>query len=384
VATAKADTLLPLDTFAKYVGISPLHFNQSYLGDGPPCGVVWLQYNWQGQTSRERVAQAISEAENDLERFLGFPVAPKWFEDQRVSLIEGQSGLITLPKARYLMGGRKGVVRLTANADVTYDASITGSTYNDRATITVNTSLTNPAEIALCYPGENIADWQIRPINVVISSGQAVITCGRHQLVRKEFLETFETPVSIIATEDEKYLEHVDVYRIYNDPATQVLIQSFDSCGCGLSEGCAACQFNIDTGCITGIDAKAGIVHIAPATWNDDNNEFDTTCCLTGKPYAARNYFKAGWPLVNNEMDDLWAQAVVKLAISKLENAACPCPSVKSTFEWWSEELGKNTRERTYKVPDALKSCPWGYSRGALFAYSVALNHRMPQGMKSA
>lgn len=362
MATAKVETLLPLDTFAHLLQIHPLHFNQVYQDDMPPCGMVWLQYGWQSDncSSREEVAIAIDSAENDLEQFLGFPVAPKWFEDQLVPYIGPR---LTLPKAHYIMGGKRRTLRISAGASITYSGDV--------GTITVTTDV-DINEIAIVYPGEDFADWRIRGISVVRSGGDVIITVKRCKLVTKDLLENYIVG-SLIYSENANFLDTIDVYRIYNDPATQLAIQSISRSCCSTCGGCYNCDFTINTGCMRGFIAEEGIVDISAATWEDDSFTYTS---VSGVPYQVRAHFKAGWPLVNGEMYTMWQLAVARLALTRLSTPLCNCPSVKRRVDWWTEDLGKGI----HKIPSELKNSPWGYTRGALYAYSVANKHRKAQG----
>lgn len=380
VGTAKVDTLLPIDTFAAIMGIHPMHFNQVYIDEAPPCGVVWLQYGWQADncSSREEVARAIRSAEDSLEQYLGFSVAPKWFVNRNIPLENYVQLQVVLPKGYYITGGARRTLLLEEDATIVYDTEFVGSTYLERATITITSDL-DPTEIAICYPGEDIDDWQIRPIKAVSNNdGTITITCNRHQLVKKPLIESF-TSGSVIGTEDGNFLTQVDVYRIYNDPSQQVHLYHVPAC---CSSGCALCSFDVDTGCIRSTHPKESIVKISPGTWNQETQDFDYVC-PSRNYYRVHTWFKAGWPLINNSMDTMWADAVSKLAVTRLENVLCPCPGVQKKVSWWTEDVSAAQRGGAHRIPNGLLNCPWGYTRGALHAYSIALKHRIAQGLTS-
>lgn len=373
MGTAKVDTLLPLDIFAAAMGIHPMHFNQVYIDEAPPCGVVWLQYGWQSDncSSREEVAQAIRSAEDSLEQYLGFSVAPKWFVNRNISLKDHRYLQVVLPKGYYITGGARRTLLLESGASVIYSTDFPGSPYKEKATITITSSLA-PNEIALCYPDEDIEDWQIRPIKAVANNdGTITITCQRHQLVKKHLLESF-TPNSVIGTEDDSFLDEIDVYRIYNDPSQQAQLYHTPAC---CSSGCSSCSYEVDTGCIRSTHPKESIVIVSPANWDQEIQDYTYICPSTLNYYRVHTWFKAGWPLINNAMDQMWTDAISKLAVTRLENVLCPCPGVQKKVSWWTETLKT--------VPSNLVGCPWGYTRGALYAYSIALKHRISQGLTS-
>jgi hypothetical protein len=87
---ASTPTKLPLATFARLLGLNPLHIAQVYFKpatSGTPrsnCSTVMAQYEWQDvdAVSREEIARAIREAETNIERELGFRLLPAWEEDE--------------------------------------------------------------------------------------------------------------------------------------------------------------------------------------------------------------------------------------------------------------------------------------------------------------
>src|SRR6476469_6892264 len=84
-------TLLPLTRFAEIVAYSPILFNQvevADIQDASSCSDPVLEYTWQprggGRPGREEIAVAIQQAEDAIERVVGFAPAPKWYVDDIV------------------------------------------------------------------------------------------------------------------------------------------------------------------------------------------------------------------------------------------------------------------------------------------------------------
>jgi len=83
MARSDFETLLPLDSYARIIGVDPRHFNQVYCESFPDRrgeDLVWFQDHWPqpGRASRDDVAIAIAEAEELIAEVLGFYVAPKY------------------------------------------------------------------------------------------------------------------------------------------------------------------------------------------------------------------------------------------------------------------------------------------------------------------
>lgn len=361
---------MTLDTFASIVGVHPLHFNQVEFNGVGGCGRVWLQYDWQGPTavSRESVARAISSAEDLLEEYLGFATKPKWYEDWILPL-EGNP--LVLPRAHYISGGRKTIDLIEAGVTVTFsDEDLDG--YDETATISVATSVTDPDEIVVYYPDEN-SDWQIPTKSITITNGTATIKIAREDLVKKELLEALH-PNAVDGTTDASFYDAVDIYRQWSDPSTQCYLRHRDYNCCSGITGCEACTFTEQSACLHSSDRKSSIVNITRADWSTDH--FDPVYCNSYTYYAARTSFIAGWT-----GSPIWDQAIAYLALTQLDAGLCECPTVQKRMDYWTTDLGKSDRTQNYKIPKALDQCPWGYQRGALFAYSIAQKHKMPQGM---
>lgn len=359
---------MPLDTFAAIVGVHPLHFNQVQVDGVSGCGRVWLQYDWQGPTaiSRESVAMAIASAENLLEQFLGFPVSPTWYADYIVKL--QKQNPIVLPKAHYITGGIKKTDIVTSDAVIVYSDTDTDG-YAETATVTfvVPDEITDPTEVAAFYPGETTEAWRIRPVKVDLTAGTIVL--NRHDLVLKSELEALR-PTQIDGLDNSKFLTEVDIYRVWNDPSVQGILRACTLCN---QQGCARCQFAEDTACIRGDDYRWGIVNLSAANWVDPS--WVANLCYNKDPFAARVWFKAGWTGEN-----IWDQAVAYLALSQLDVGLCECPTVQKRLEWWTTDVSKTDKNGTYKMGDWQKTNPWNYTRGAMYAYSLALKYKTAQG----
>lgn len=367
---ALIETKIPIDTIAAIWGINPLHFRQVTYQGMHNCGNVYLEYDWQGPTaiSRSSIAYAIADAENKIEQYVGFPVRPAWYADHIVK-IQG-SPLIT-PKSHYITGGKRTFTLIEADTPITYQDLDSDGFFETAVIGPIGTSVIDPSEISVFYPAETDPSWKVIPRKVTISSGDVIIEMNRYDLVKKNDLEAL-MPTAVDGTDDDRFLESVDLYREWNDPSQQVLLRGCASC---CSSGCTVCGFYENPGCLKADDNLCGIVNWQNATWNADTSSFNRNYNCRQDPYEARLWFKAGWT-----DEDIWTQAVAYFALCLLDVGLCDCPTVQQRLKYWTEDFDESNKTRAFKIPSHWEQCPWGHQRGAMFAYSVALQHRTAQG----
>lgn len=422
MARANTRTILPLDRFAANIGIHPIHFNQVYLdildssqseelAPANLCGQPLVQYGWMraNMIGREEIAQAILEAETQIREQLGYNIAPAWTRNERVvtprssygpeffSFGQGLRGPVGVQvKNGYLLSGGVEATSLVAAAAPVVYTDVDNDGYKETATITVNTTLTEPQELAVFYPGHS-GDfaWEIRPLqNISISAGVAVLTCRREQLVLEALLESL-TPRGVDGTDDAKFLANVDVYRHYNDPSTQVRYLwtvpgagMWDGwCNCGLA-GCVTCQQDTQFGCLNIRLSRQGVFNISPGVWNAGTGVFDgamwTNCRA---PDNADVYYYSGWrypsakfPLL--QIDPLWERVVSFLALSLLDRPMCACESLQGYMQHWRDDLAAvvstpSGGSETYRLTTGQLANPLGTTRAAMHAWQHVARHRI-------
>lgn len=410
MARAEVRPKLPLDVWAKNMGLNPLHFNGVYIEDRPPatCEQPWLQFAWQtaDRVGREEIARAILQAEADIERFLGYRLLPAWEEDEwRDTVRPTQKELFNLTsteirsfaqavKANWghmVTGGVRANELLEADSTITY-TDPDGDGYAELATVTATVVAgQDPCEIRIYFPVSNgmVAtgaedQWEIRPTNVSVSGTTATITFRRELAVLPE-LQLDIVPDAddshlrgVIGTVDANFLATVDVYRVYNDPQTQVLMM-WETLGLGCDNcagnGCAQCQYSTQTGCFTARgDIKQGLVGYRPATWNSTNLEFDAAALAVARqPDIVRLWYFAGLREKGLtcsilEMSKEWEQVVSRYATAILDRMVCACTNVHSNVEYWQQDLAIRGKEGLFVPRDQLDN-PFGTRRGAVAAW---------------
>ena len=404
MARSSTPTWLPLDRWAEILGIHPIHFNQMYLDLGPvaDCGDTWYQDSWQQPNfiSREDVAVAIRQDEMMIASELGYFPLPDWVIDERKKTVRpakpelfsvtsvnvrGLSKSVETAWGYVISGGQRTVDLIDAGATVVAtDAD--GDGYDETCTVTVTTTVTDLNEIRAFYPGRSGSfDYEIRPIQVSVSGGVATITFKRWQIVEPDQLERFDAQDPgnrINAASAGSYETTVDIYRVWNDPQSQCnLLWERDptrvGCGACSGTGCAICAFDTQTGCIAVRDERLGIMMYRPATWDSDEEQFESAAfSVCRDPEQLRIWYYAGWqdtnPRVDRprvDLDPYWEKAIVYLSCSLLDRDICSCKNAEEFVDHWRMDLSMVGADVSFQVPPEDLANPFGPARGAIYAW---------------
>lgn len=378
MAIASTRTGLSLDRWAEIIGVHPAHFNQVQLDSDASsglCGFPILQYAWQSadRTSREGIADAIAEAEASIELWLGFPLVGRWIAGEehtfRTQTVAAQA---RQKHVRY--GGIEAKSLIEAARPIVYSDE-DGDGFAETATVTVTTTVENAYEIEIYYPDQDGDDgFEIRNTKVTLSGGVATIVFKRWQCLKQQYLMSMIDPRAEIATDNSLFLTTVDVYRRYNDPATQIEFHTYNNlCACG-GEGCQTCAYTVGGGCIRVVDGRNGLLALNSAEWSaDDLVYYNTVVCRA--PNRAKLYYYAGlgWRGDYTKMDPAWERAVAYYALSLLNRPICKCSHLSGIGNIWKEDLaiieGFGGGMRTGPMASVIKACPLGTTRAAINAW---------------
>lgn len=410
MARTRTVTLLPLDRWADILGIDPLHFNQleTSIRQARTCAVVWKQFAWQesGQLSREDVALAIKRAEDTIADYLGYQPVSTWQVDERISVTNpaipeiinvgniNPRGMHMSVKTRnnhIISGGIEAKTLIQAAVAVTLSDE-DGDSYTETATISFATTVTDPEEIAVYYPGEAGRDeWEIRPLNdpitrrrsVTIAAGVATVLFAAWQIVDPD-PQSILDPVAVNGDVAGNYLSTVDVYRHFNDPQQQVTLMWAPRpglCDCG-DTTCVVCAHSTQTGCLVARHYRSGTFFYRPATFNATTGAFDSAAFAVSRlPENLRLWYRHGFRNMNNdapnlEMDTQLEQAIAYLSLTYLTRALCGCNNVEAIAKRMREDIGANIAGAggdsiSYQLGDRFLNSPWGTQRGAIAAWSI-------------
>lgn len=389
MAVSETRTLLPLDTFARIMGIHPVHFNGVFVpgvAEVVTCGQPLAQFAWQtsNAVSREDIAQAIADAEERIAGYTRFKLLPTFEVDERhqwpSSAWLWDSPAVKTDWAHVVAAGIQGLTLLGAGAPIVY-TDTDGDGYSETATITLSTTITDAGEIMVVYPGENgDRAWEVRPCTVTLSGGVATIRVRREQLVNPGLLSGFNTR-AVDGTDDSQFLTTVDVYRSWHNPEQQIqfLWENAPSlCGCS-DAVCTTCTLAAQFGCATVRDYRTGMMSASAATWDSTAGSYTIGRWAIGRPAdRARLWYRAGFrdqtqkrPML--DMKPQYARAVAYMATALLARPMCQCQNVTAQVEYWQDDLsaikvGQSASEN-FQLDRRLLSNPFGTTRGAIYAW---------------
>ncbi len=396
MARAQTLTKLPLDEWARIMGVHPLHFNQVYVNVPTVCAQPWLQHEWQlaDRIGRESVAKAIAQAEANIEAHLNYKLMPSWEIDEwrptirptrpelinfGVTDLRGFQQVVFANWKRAISGGIRSKTVVAEGVAIVYtDAD--GDGYDETATATQVVTFPSACEVRAYLPGRAGADdFEIKPISVSVDSGTgiATLTMRREQLVDPDLQSILEpAEAGLLATDNANFETTIDIYRLYNDPQQQVqfLWEPFGGTCCSGS-GCATCAYNVQLGCLMiREDPKHSMFSYRPGTWNATTLEFDTAAwSVQRQPDLVRLWYYAGGqdkslacPTV--EMSEDWKRVVAYYAAALLDRPICECSNIRAWVESWRRDLAI-PGEEGLRISEADLSNPFGTRRGAVNAW---------------
>lgn len=415
MARADPHTLLSLDRYAAIIGISPAHFNTAIVGNCFPasssCDDVWWQYSWQSgdRASRQELAEAIFEAEELIADTFGYYPAPRWiagevhkFPRHHRKMVTQFGGLNVYGQRKSVQANWKKVVTAGRRATSAVGTATTGGgtlVYSDAdgdgctetATITLPTSLTDACEIKAYFPSESgDQEWEIRPARTkTISGGNVVMTFWTWQMILPSLWEAFPRGGSDLDTIDAgntaNLITSVDVAREFTDgtqasaqlswetsPRNTIVFTTCSTCG---GDGCSACSFTTQDGCLHVRNNDLGIVVPQPANYDASTEQWNQVAfSVCRDPDLAKIWYLAGDIdkrfLSGQSCDQLsqkWAQAIAWLATARLRRPTCNCSS--RITEELRIDLALTNQTQSYQVPFEDLRNPFGTRLGEVRAW---------------
>lgn len=391
-------TGLTLFEWAEIMGISPWEMAQIGTGFTKPssrqCDHVFFQFPWQRNAiCREEIGRAIQRAENDLANYLGYWPSPRFFANEAV--------VYPRPAQRYLFGGggtprfmlkaiplKWGYVQgggILARTLIGTAAVVMTDPDGDGAselfTVTQATTITDPDEIAVYFvptDRNNVPvdeTWRIRPVQVSISGGNAVITGHPAQLVLPN--KTTTADPQILDVTGTIYATNVEVYRVFRDTTYSTTSPN---------------QGRAEWEVIPGNAPPAGVAYV-PVTIGARDAELgkvvvDYTLAGTQVPPQDREpdrlmlNYQAGIPLYNGRVNEVYAKLVAILAASYLTVGTCACERSQQIIHSYraipSEDLTGRQLTRMLTWNEIDKS-PFGPTNGGLEVWRRAFYLRNGQ-----
>jgi len=284
------------------------------------CSTIWKQ------SERDNVAIYLSQSEEMRETELGYFISPKYVVDEELEI----GNPYDLKKKFLIAMGKEvlTVVQAAVALDLTADPRL--------VTIVVATTVTDPNEIVVTYPGETVV---IKPKSVTISGGNATIILWRARLVEPSLLDDRDD--HLYFDDDANFINTVDVYQRTTDITQSVNFVWYER---NFVE-------NLQTGYPIIRDYRLSIVQAGPCTFT---GVVPTSVCFTScrhPRYVRFSYLSGRTMSVRTEIE------TIRLAHTFMPNAPCTCPTV---HQYWQEDVALD--------PSKIVS-PYGSSAGAVAAW---------------
>lgn len=348
---------VPLHRYAQLIGYDePMFWGVHYDGqEERACNSFW------DEPKRLQIANALAEAQWDIERIIGYPLCPTWVTGEWTDGDGTGRWTDTQPYrgrqiTRYPMVIAPGVMAeetLAESADVncTDDPALIGP---------IATTLSSTAGIRIYHVGTS---RRIYPSSMTISGGNLYIYIPRCRLVRTNYLNKTNleyTNLSYFATA-------VTVKRIYNDGSTNAVLVAPHICSNECSNnGCSAYTQNA---CMYFTNSRLGFLQVAPATYSGGTwTRGGSDSCSRPYDTVRLNYY-CGMQTISRDVE----MAIVRLAHNKIAQSICSCDTFVTMWRNDREEpRGGLTR--------SLQNAPFGISAGARYAFNVALRLKIYRG----
>lgn len=413
MARASTHTLLSLDRWAAIMGIAGPHFNQMAGTDIFPaegsCSKVWWQYAWQNQNqiAREDIARTIRDAEDDIARVINYHPAPRWISKEPHKFpqwyrreffgngrnVRGMHKSVIAKYGKFISAGRRNVTLLGTPTVVYSDPD--GDGFDELATVTQATSLTDECEINTYFAGEAGAqEWEIRPAKTKeITGGNFVATYDSWLFGDPADWEAFPTtdePRAIVL-DSANFVTTVDVYREFTDfteasaefswepTPFNTLFGSF--CTSCSGTGCVACENTIQEGCIHTRDIDRGVLVPQAATYDSDAGQWNKVAFTKCRePDTVKVWYYAGdldekflREVSCERLSNFFADAIAWMATARLERPPCACNNVHKFFDSLRQDLarvGATEGDPSFLLSEESLGNPFGTRRGEIMAWN--------------
>ncbi len=348
------------------------HFNQVIGASAPDLGCpVYIQ------PERERLARMLFKAANRVKQYLGFDIVPIW--SQRDFVLQAgvpyERQIFTLNHNRYVEAfGQRSVSLIQAAAPIVYSDE-DGDGVDDTGTLTIATTV--DADEIQCFfmvidGAPSAANTYYRVIPERITSTGVVVTIEIHRanlVVPSIWAQPFdpgdpnrlERNTADMANVAD-FVRSLDIYRVYTDTTTPVIVHSDR-----LLEGYTTSldQFTDTVGYVQLVDAELGEFRIRHSCAN-----------VPLYPERFTVYFKAGYPLTDQRIDPVLAEAVMRIANG--DNAvAAWCAMCEQTKVVWQRDTDTMSREELQQTDVAN---PFGLKVGQVQGWRLLRDYAIYAG----
>lgn len=388
-----APTWLPLDRWARILGINPYHFNgltHTTCNHSSSCTGIWYQHITQSnKISKEEVAIAISDAERMLSDFVGYNLLPDWdtfdgnppryYDPNYHSNVTAQyrPKSVRLPRG-YVHAGGVRVCDVVEKGYTFTTVDLDGDGFEETVRVVVNDAdVTDADTIRIYYPDKGPDDigsvskgWEVRPLTFKTLSSPFTIEFPRYLLVKASITEGLCQPDSYEYSDTSAYETTVDIYKCYNDSTTDpVNLIYLPDAGCQ-----ADCDEISYTDCLNVVDYINGY-----ATYNRQGRR---------EPDRLNINYYSGWVDKSldrpfSELDLFWEVAITALSVSLLDKKVHCCGGNDCDIaSRWARAMNiidqSSNYPRQYLVTQIMLNNPFGIiTEGSWFAYQRAFTRKL-------
>jgi hypothetical protein len=424
--------LLPLDIWRQHIGYNPFHFwglKNTTIPVLSACNNLVTEYAWQNSDaiSRQAIRRAIATAESRLREHLNFSVGRRFLVETtrypRPFASGYQYAASVGSDGRWLnVRLSEGMIRnIGAETRTTIDlaAAVTlsdadGDGVNETFTVTVNTTVTDPDEIAVYFgasdrlDGEAVSErWRVLPVKVSISGGVATIKGRAWLLVKPILYEGVNAKAGLSPDTAGNFVSTVAVYRYFcspagttTDDAQATLVWETEpypawATGC-LGTGLTFEDNSSDPAAIAyavgrvGIrDARLGEVTIGRANYDSADAVWaavDWATCRQPDRVIIRYEAGARYEAMESTMsqigaDGRWDEVVSRLACAELPRRDFGCDEANAEIYRWQFDLARagGAASEQYRISDRDLSNPFGTAAGAVYAWKQVSNLQLTQ-----
>lgn len=395
---------LTLLEYCGYLGIDM--FTMAQFGTGFPegvttgvCDVPMFQHQWQrDMISRDEFGLAINQAEQMIAEQLSFWTFPRYTTGETVqyprpndtkqwgggATIHGQWKAARLQYGKILGGGILARTLIAANQVITrLDEDLDGL-FEIFEIVVLNVSATlDLSEVGVYIrttnrTGVNKDDgerWRIRPIHCTLSGTTLTIRGHSSCIAMPVKYEGWDVePLDI--GDAANYLTNLDVYRVYlDDTATVDSMQQgtaiWENTGC-LEPPCGVSYYPV---CLGARDAELGFVSF---NWTQAG-----TTPFRYDPDRAQVNYLSGVPLADDHTAYPYGAMVAQLATALLPERTCGCDRADKIIAFWKQPIFEveGDNQQGFAPNDAADN-PFGFARGAVYAWRAVLERRQVRANK--
>lgn len=379
MSTFRTKTLTNTNNFYIFFNGDPIAFNGMYLScislPASICGDedIWEQHEM--PLSREKLAQLVLQAENDVASVLGTFVKPKWVTEEievptswhgRTKLGIPLADITFKTKHRYIRRfGQQDLKKIVEAVALTY-VDRDGDGYDEVATF----SFTLPEDSNLCdiklyFPNTTYEIGTANVISYDVETRVANYEIDSWLLVKPELYinrKFAKTETAIDACDSDNFVLTIDIWEDALDTCKPAVEFVYDEHTCTTN-----CRENRQPGCAKILDKCEGKFKVSAQRYDDDGCVADgVTCAVCSVPKKIIVHYQAGCHSDSclpgqcdtdcfcNELE--WI--VFKLAASNLPYPTCDCGCIQSVLRTMQQEtsLVVKREERVLNYPGWMKN----------------------------